>query len=168
VSRQVVDKLVRNGRLPVNGLTGKIDIDIADRVRAEMDTRTIKSAETVRAMGGQVRPDSNEEIAKTNEAIRSARAKEQDVKTKLAELKFKKESGKLIEIEEVSRIAEGAGRVLSQLLTSFPARLSGQLATMSDAIEISEMLEEECRRAVEEFSNALGEAIDDKSGGGNN
>ena len=96
----------------------------------------------VRALYDKQKLDLNEE-----------RAKLAKIQTEKQQIEINKLNGELVPIGEVRKEASKVATSIKSKLTSMPARMAGQLSTMSDDAEIESALEEEIQQILEDLSN---------------
>lgn len=89
------------------------------------------------------------------ERFHTARAAKETLNAKLAELEYRQKSGELIEAKEVQRVAFERSRALRDLITAMPDRLGPVVAGFDDPVDCIRVIEEECRRVLEEMSRPI-------------
>jgi len=77
----------------------------------------------------------------------AARAIRESYQAKLAKLAFEKETGKLVDADEVRAATFKAARAARDRMLGIPARLAPVLAAVSDAAEVQRLLEEAITQA---------------------
>lgn len=80
----------------------------------------------------------------------TSRAKREYFAANTAELVYAKTKGELGNVEEMYAALHAWARAIRGNLVNLPRRLSGQLADMTDRHEISALLEDELRRAIDD------------------
>lgn len=82
----------------------------------------------------------------------------------LARVKFEQQSGRLLDAEKVKREAFKVARVVREGVLGIPARISAELAGLTDPFEIENLLERELRTALENLSKEIEIEVDDEEG----
>lgn len=82
------------------------------------------------------------------------RIKSESEKAKLLEIKAKVEAGKYVDVDEVRAAAFKQARIVRENILILADRLAPVLASISDAVEIHRILQEEHNKALEELSKA--------------
>ena len=142
VSREAVNKAIRQGRIPVNR-NGRISVDTADAAW---------EANTARPKGAEPPPlpltlSNGQPLTYAN-----ARAMHEYFKAELAKLDLGERSGELVRMSDVRDVAFRASRSARDLLDSIPDRLSEVLAGLTDPEDVRRTLTEEIQRATSELS----------------
>lgn len=145
VSRQRIDELVNEGRLHEERAT--IDSDEADKVFADMDPSYVARERASRDSGKQPNP----EVA----TYAKAKAAEQVMKARKAELDFKIKSGQYVEREKIKRSSFEAGKVFASKCGNFANRVAPLLAGLKDVRSIHEVLGAEMATLVQEIRDEL-------------
>lgn len=154
VTRQYINKLVRQGRIPADKKK-RIDPDVADEV-LEQDAdpaRRLNDPET----GDDPDPaegsdDDNAGNASFNgqtsfSRVRTAR---EGYQAKMAQMDYEERAGKLVKKDEVAKEAYDVSRQLRDRFLTLPQELAGTLVGMSDEKEIARFLRSKIRDALME------------------
>lgn len=143
-----VTKLGKQGRLVLVKRDGRelVDFDASDaKVRANTDLG--RAGNGVNG-GGTGRAASNE----VGDLFRKAQTQERAFSARLLELRFRKESGSLVPIDDVR--AAYARRIagLREALLQIPARLAPVLAAEGDEVKVHDLLQDELFLVLEQVS----------------
>ncbi|MCB9990692.1 MAG: hypothetical protein H6867_04860 [Rhodospirillales bacterium] len=161
VSRQYVNKLVQQGKIPLDEKK-RIDPDIADAVLAQLaDPARRLNDEAPEDEYDPVPAENDEEEAAGNAAndhasfarIRTAR---EGYQAKLAQLDYEERAGKLVKKDDVAKEAYDVSRRLRDRFLALPQELTGTLIGMTDEKEMIRFLRSKIR-------DVLMEAADDVS-----
>lgn len=159
VTRGRVDNMVQAGQLPVRA-SGKIDIDIADAIRASMAPDRLEQGENAKRSkaaeraapelgvidGGKAGSEPTIYRARTAKAVHDAR---------MAEINVKKALGTVVDRDTVKAEAHAAARVLVQRLLAIPARVAPVVAVEIDDRKCRAVIEQEIRQTIVEFQDML-------------
>jgi phage terminase Nu1 subunit (DNA packaging protein) len=139
VNRSYISRLAKRGILVMRG--GKVDVAASDAV---LDDRPVdvESQEPVNTVNNP-RPPMESVGAAQPTSFAQARTAEMIFRAKLRKLEFEAKSGKLIPADEVKIKWFTLGRQIRDKLLGMPAKLAPQLAALSDAREVRELLESE-------------------------
>jgi hypothetical protein len=151
VSRQRIDELVNGGRLTEHNAT--IDVEEAEKLWASFDPSYVQRdrAGKERRNGAGAGPEPNP----LNEAFNRAKTAEQVTKARMAELKFKVESGAYVPRDLVRAEALAAAKAFAAAADTFPRRVAPMVAHLKDHAEIATVLEREIRAMLTEIRHAL-------------
>ncbi len=173
VSRQYINRLVKKG-IFAECLEGK-------KLRLECAKKAYEASRKIFTRDAKFEQAKQEAIKKTPQAIKQDRElfnaqnveelaellvdvfnpsqKVQIIKEywagKLNEIKFLKESGKLVEKSEVENELYEVALAIREKLLNIPMRVANDLAGKSDEFEIRQILEDEIREALEDLSRSL-------------
>ena len=140
ISKQVINKKVKSGILPRKE-NGKLDQEECDRI---LDGNHIVRGENV---------------VEDNEGDNLSYAEQRTLLTKyraqLAKMELESKSNKLIPIEDVYDVAFKSSRKLRDGLQNFSDRLSGQLASETDALKVNKLLRDEIRYLLSEYIETI-------------
>lgn len=81
-----------------------------------------------------------------------ARAAKETMAAKMAQVKYEKLTGSLIEVDEVRKAAKNIGLAIKGSLTALPNKLAPILAAETDVQKVRKYLDEEIRMALENLS----------------
>ena len=95
-------------------------------------------------------PEDTPEPGDTSE-YRQARAAREKTRAEREELELSELRGRLLDVEEASRLAFTAFRALRDALQNVPARLKDQLAAETDAFRVEQLLEVEITAVLASF-----------------
>lgn len=147
VSRQRIDELINDGRLPED--RGTVDADEAATVFAEMPVDYVARERASReaAPGRPVNPHV--------ETFNKARTAEQVMKARKAELDYNVKSGRYVEREKIKRSSFEAGKVFAAQCNNFPNRVAPLIAGLKDVRAVHEVLTAEISKLVQEIRDEL-------------
>ena len=151
VSRQYVNRLVRMGKLELEGkkLDAAKSIAVLERLRDPARKRKADQEQPVDELG----PDLEEEPDQPTFA--EAKTMKEVYLARMARLKYEEEAGKLVPKADVESRAADIGMVVKQNLLSIPSRMMDELAIESDPREINAILERELRQVLEQLAEEL-------------
>jgi hypothetical protein len=155
VSRQAVDKQIKNGRLTV-GADKKIARADADRVRLELNPNIAAKEAEARALGGQQSAQQDQ-----SHPIVQARTMEAVYKAKQRELSFKLQAGALVPVQTIKNEGFEAARAARLHIMAIPQRLTAEIVTClslpRDQVEpaIRRILEREAKAVLGNLIEAL-------------
>ncbi len=138
VSVVAVRKAIKAGRITLNQ-NKKLDQKLADAQWFE-NTNPAKQRNSA---------DNNSD---DKISYHRSRAIREDYNAKLTQLQFEKESGKLIQIEEVKIQAFNSGRRIRDRLLNMPDHIAPQLVGKTSIFEIKNILKSELTKILEELS----------------
>lgn len=95
------------------------------------------------------------------EAYSAARAVHEAHKARLAELTLKRKQGELVDAAAVRRRAFDYARTIRERLQAIPERVAGQVAALTDAHEVAELLSAEIATALGEVADELGAVVEE-------
>ncbi len=158
-----IHKLKSRGVLEF-GEDGKIDHDeaIASIARARDPKKEymkeVNAEQRAQHRGGQA---SSEQYVQpsSNSTLYKAKAARELYEAKIAELKYKERAEELVDALEVEQAQFAMARQIRDRLQSIPDRIGAIVAAESDALKVTEILEEEIRRALIELSAQPAETI---------
>lgn len=172
VSGSYVSRLVRDGKLPVDG-QGRIDPDEADRILAATrePARRANRIEPAPAPAGPVSPAVSRP-APTGRAfpfgdtampgssdlptlLLKARTKTEVEKGRLLEMKAKVEAGRFVDADEVKVAAFNRARIVRDALLNLASRLSPLVAAESDERACFDLIDREVRQALDELAGPI-------------
>lgn len=142
VSQSAVSRAINTGRLPNSAKmlpSGHYEIDV-EVGQVEWVQNKMRGARNVPERGDL-----------EGSAIESER-KKKHYDAELARLKFEKEAGKLLDASKVEKESFKVARVVRDAILAIPARMSAELAGMTNPFEIEALLEKEFRTALENLS----------------
>jgi transcriptional regulator with XRE-family HTH domain len=152
VSRQYVNRLVRSGKLELEGKK----IDAAKAVAALRQVRDpARKYKTDEPADLDQPAPQPEPAAKRQPTFAEAKTMKEVYLARMARLKYEEEAGKLVPKADVEARAADIGMVVKQNILSIPSRLMDQLADETDPREINAILEAELRRALEQLAQEL-------------
>jgi len=176
-THRAVQKAVASGRIPVLA-DGSIDIEAADRAWSS-NTDESKSSNTVsgephhrRPAGGPPVPagtqtgprsqvngtsaggqtDAERTQSTTAAGYTAARALRETFAARRERLKYEREAGQSVSVDEVKDAAFATARRVRDLLLALPDRVSPVLAATDDATKCHAILTDEIRRTLEELN----------------
>ena len=152
VSRQYVNRLVRSGKLELEGKK----IDVAKAVAALRQVRDpARKYKTDEPADLDQFPQEDSSEAGPQLTFAEAKTMKEVYLARMARLKYEEEAGKLVPKADVEARAADIGMVVKQNLLSIPSRLMDQLADETDPREINAILEAELRRVLEQLAEEL-------------
>lgn len=159
VTRQWVNKLVRDGRLKKNG-KGKVSLE--------------EGLSVLKMLEDPVRRDTKDSAPEEKpETVDDSLAEYKEVKTQKekyaalsAKLEYDRRLGTLIPIDQVSEEFYRAFRDLRDALSHMPSRLADRIAAAPGVREITAAIDEEVRRVLAECAEKLKRYDDNHDGGG--
>ncbi len=155
VSRQYVNKLVQQGKIPTDEKK-RIDPDVADSVLAQLadPARRLNDDENdpIPAEGFDA-ADAGEPQTNGHTSFAKFRSAREAYQAKLAQLDYEERAGKLVKKEEVEREAFDISRLLRDIFLSIPQEVAGTVVGMTDEKEIAKFLRLKIRDALMEASN---------------
>lgn len=98
--------------------------------------------------------DAGEKLANGKVSYQEARRIREYYNAKKAELEYQKQTGLLVEVEEVEKDAHKVGRYLRDALMGLPARIASLLAAESKPQKIEKMLKDEFRGVLDRVQEA--------------
>lgn len=161
VTRQAVNKWVKQGLIPVDPATNKIDPALADAALEEnLDTSKQRDSKPgpakARAPKGadehEARPESNLTLARTQREI---------INAKKARLELDQLQGTVVRRQDVADSVFEIIRLFRDQLKGAPAKLAPRLALASTEQECAEILEQELGRTQQEMFRKLQEVPTD-------
>tara|TARA_Y100000310_G_scaffold243676_1_gene248277 strand:- start:43760 stop:44338 length:579 start_codon:yes stop_codon:yes gene_type:complete len=126
----------------------RVAAEIADQLWLKRTSVNNKNSATLFA---NVDP-AQAENKKTSSTYTKSRAAKEAFAAKMAQLKYEKEAGKLVNAMSVKKAANSIGRVTRDRLMSIPERLAPMLSAEEDIDEIREILIRELHDALESLS----------------
>lgn len=154
-SRAYVNRLVRDGViLQVHGK--QVDVAQADAALAARR----EPARPLRRKNAEAHMTAEERHHR--ERYLQARAKREQIRAEMAELKYRVMTGELVKAEPVFQNVALQARAFRDALLNIPARLGAQIAAESDPRRIEAMLRKECETALDAFCHGLMCAVDQK------
>ncbi len=129
VSRQRINDLVKSG--VVNLVDGRIDPEAADR-----------------AIAANADPSKAKKLRPAKSDFQAARAVKEYYLAQLRKLEYEKESGQLVEKEQVKKDAFDTGRRVRDALLNIPDRVAATLSTENDEGRVYKILTEEIKKAL--------------------
>lgn len=140
----------------------KVACELADKLWLERTKVNNRNAKTLYANQDVHQIESH----KASGTYAKSRAAKEAFAAKMAQLKYEKEAGKLVNALSVKRAATSIGRVTRDRLMSIPERLAPMLSAEEDIDEIRDILIKEIHQALESLSKMdlakeLEEASDD-------
>lgn len=170
VTPAAVTKAVATGRISteVDPRSGRRVID-SDRADREWDENTDRAKQegsaahlkrpSPAAPTSEIQPDEPTTQAppalppsdpvSASASIQLSRARREHFNAELARLKFERESGKLVEADQVQRRSFDTARIVRESMLNIPDRVAAQLAGETDARRIHELLTGEITKALE-------------------
>jgi len=152
VSRQYVNRLVRMGKLELEGK--KLDVAKSIAVMEQLRDPARKRKSDDQADPDQAAPQSGPE-AKRQPTFAEAKTMKEVYLARMARLKYEEEAGKLVPKADVESRAADIGMVVKQNLLSIPSRMMDELAIESDPREINAILERELRQVLEQLAQEI-------------
>jgi hypothetical protein len=170
VSAMAVSKAAKSGRITL--VDGKVDVATADRDwpsntnPGQLAFKAPPAATAAQGEGSQEagddgagepdteQTDAAKKAASTTAQYGSARAVREMYNARLAKIEFEKETGVLVNADQVRVAAFNAARTARDSLLSMPDRLSPVLAGEGNQFEIHRLLSEEIRRVCDELAAA--------------
>ena len=151
-TRQYVNKLVRQGRIPVKG--GKIDPVAAEKAIAELaEPATIlreSPAPQSHAASSPGYPVDNRKAVD----FAAARTMREAFRAKMAKMEYEEKAGKLTDATKVREDAFRAGRIIRDALLGIPDRLADILAAEQDPRQVRQCLQDELESALEQLTHS--------------
>jgi hypothetical protein len=138
VDRSYISRLAKKGILVLRGKF--VDVAASDAV---LDDRPVDVEPPERVPTGPPRPPSEATGTAAPTNFAQARTAEMVFRARLRKLEFELKSGKLIATDEVNVKWFGIARQIRDKLLAMPAKLAPQLAALSDARAVRELLEAE-------------------------
>lgn len=142
VQLKAVQDAIRDERISVEIVDGKKRID-KDKADKEWEANTDKKfAPHNDAPADIVGPSFNQ-----SRAIREA------YQAKLSKLEFEEKSSRLIDAEQVKRDSFELARRVRDSILNIPSRVASQITSLTDSIEVEEVLTTELRKALKILSD---------------
>jgi hypothetical protein len=138
VRLSAVQKAIKTGRI-APGPDGKIDAEVAD-LSWLAATDPSKQRKTIKA----------KRIQKHAERFAEARASSEDYKSKLSQIKFEQQCGKLVDADVVRKRYFESSRSLREALLNLPNQIANDLASETDPVKVANMLTIELTNLLEE------------------
>ena len=167
VHRQTVAKAVHSGRIETKR-DGRIHLVHAETAKKQWGLNTNKKMSDLANMK-KTKKEKVEDNDPAYEAYKvqkyegfttaDADRKDKFYKAKLSELKFKEQSGQLVDSEEIKKEAFEVGRKLRDTLMSMPARLSHELAVETDPHMVEVLLTREIIKALDKHIGKINESV---------
>lgn len=146
VSEAAVRKAIKQGRISQTE-DGKIDLTIADQEwEQNSDPAQVKSLPIKHGTG-------NKDLARIGESYQKSRTLREAYNAQLAKLQFERESGKLIEVEEVKIAAYNAARITRDRLLMLPKKVAPLILGKTDLKNIEEMIKRHLIEVLDEVSH---------------
>lgn len=167
VTLGAVQKAIKAGRIALNG-NGKIDSDVADRAWSDntdasrvavnvFDSASVQqsfplapASDVPPPAAGNDKPEA-EEVSGTDRVAheyREHRATRERYQALKQQLEYEQLSGTLINVDEAKRIAYTSFRALRDAVMNVAPRIKDQLAALSDAHDVEQLLETELSAAL--------------------
>jgi hypothetical protein len=141
-SKQYVNKLLKSGKIKL--VNGMIDEGVANSIL----TRTRDPNLPLQRKGGGTYEQRNE----MHDLLVKTKLKNEIERGKILEARAKAETGQLVPLEDVKKVAFARGRIICDGMINIPDRVSSLLANENDAAKIHEILSKEIREVLEELS----------------
>ena len=165
ISRQYVNKLVQQGKIPVDA-DKNINPDIADQVlNATADpARQLNDPEAYDQAGGDHEYESESLVSEDEEVTNTVaatahtpfakfRSVREAYQAKLAQLDYEERAGQLLKKAEVERETFDVARQVRDRFLSLPQELAGTLVSMEDEREIKKFLRAKIRDTLMEVAD---------------
>jgi len=184
IARNNVYAALNDGRLPPSVRHGKkIDADAADAAWAA-NTDTSKPRNSVTGNPKMCRrrqpkpdlPATTDDTASENgdsesapgvgQTLNAARIRTELAKAARSELELRRLQGEVVDAETVRKSAFHTHRVIRDLLMALPARVSAELAGLTDDAECYAVLEREIRKVCEQIAEAVEKPVPGMRGRG--
>ncbi len=150
-----VTKALKEGRIARNDL-GKIDPQVADRHWEENSSPTMRHKPNV-PIPSPIRSASSVPVGAKHSIpippLAHSRAIREAYQAKLARLDYEERVGTLVAKEKVRNAAMRKGQIVRDRLLAVPDRVASEIAAMTDPREITELLENEFRHALQELAD---------------
>lgn len=139
VSKSTINRAVQKGRIMLNA-EGKVDLESA-----------LKAFEDTKDRTQDRRPPP---VTPTREGVTFAELQSRKLALQCALLKQEhdRESGKLVEVEEVQKVAFETARTARDLLLAVPDRIAPIVAGIDNPFEVNRIISEELRNVCEQIS----------------
>lgn len=147
------NKLGRGGKVSNNRKTAPEAPESEEKALEDEDAATVGNFQVIE--GGAA--DEKSFHDQIDDALVRARAKEAIFRARDRELAFNIKAGTLVKRDDVKHEASNVARMVVQRLRSFPVRLAGQVVPLTDHGETVKVIEEECKRLIEELQEAMSE-----------
>ncbi len=151
IAKQTVTYAVKSGKLSKSvkkSVTGKtlIDPDIADQ---EWSIRAPNKSSDKADEFKQDKRFKELDLEGNIPMLAESRAKREAYEAEMARIKFEKEQGRVIDVDQVRDMAFKAARSVRDGMLNIPDRIAGELAHETNQFKIHTRLLEEIRRCLE-------------------
>lgn len=153
ISLKAVHGHIERGNIPAEKIKGRWQLD---EKKAEEAFSHIDPNQSLNGRKNQDRDFSTNEPGKKKSAgqtFSEARAMREAYNAQIAKLTFDEKAGKLIDKNEAKAMVFRIGREIRDALLMIPEKLSDELASVEDPVEISSLLEEEIRETLDNLKN---------------
>lgn len=154
VSRAYIGKLVKQGKLPTTG--GKIDPAVADKALKNSSERPVRvdAPTRVAARAGDSAP-SGPPVPGTTSLLQ-AKTVFETYRAKREKLEYEKESGRLVDVDDIRKAQEKAYSIVRSRLLQIPSKLTPILMALTSRAEIKAALQAEVTAALNELVQTAG------------
>lgn len=146
-----VSRLKQAGRLVM--VEGKVDVEaslaLIEQTKGGREDVAERHAEERQSTTPRA-PDAQGE--KVTMSLQASRAVKENYLARMAKLNFERESGKLVESDEVRHFAADIGATFRGALEVLPDRLASELAPIADADEVRAVLVENFEQLLSDLS----------------
>lgn len=173
VSEGAVRKAIKEGRITVE-VNNKIDPVKADKQwEKNSDAVQVETQNKNKKKQNNAHPDLfSQELEQTEttkeaedentagtQSLNASRAEKEQYLAAIKKLEYEKLTGELIPRHRVEKKAFEIAQMVNRSVMNLPARISAELAAMSQTAQVSLFLEKQLRAALEELANTI--AIED-------
>ena len=165
ISKQAVGALVAKG-MPVTSVDdarrwreANLDVSRTKAARVVVDPSQASAAPSASASvldsPDQIRvPDDAEPAPADTHEYRQARTEREQIRRDRERLELEQLQGRLLDVEEARRLAFTAFRQLRDGVLNVPARVAPQVASMTDALQIEQLIDQQLTEAFGRFDPA--------------